>query len=223
MQWLLSSYTLRLNRRRALVGHLFSGRYKALLVDGSGTGYLKTVCDYVHLNPARAGLLSADERLLSSPWSSLPWYLAAPAHRPAWIRAERLLGAHGIQQDTPAGRVQFEQRMEARRRAEAQDAEWEPLQNDGCLGSDQFKTAMLAQMEDKLGDNHSGELKHLTAEAERFVLECGGTTPLCSARRVAPPPSILANRRAIAHQVRRCHKRSEERQRTAALVINTLL
>ncbi len=36
----------------------FSGRYKALVVDGSGDGYLKTVCDYVHLNPARAKLLA---------------------------------------------------------------------------------------------------------------------------------------------------------------------
>jgi hypothetical protein len=36
----------------------FSGRSKALPVDNSGTGYLKGVCDYVHLNPAsEAGLL----------------------------------------------------------------------------------------------------------------------------------------------------------------------
>jgi hypothetical protein len=32
-------------------GTLFSGRYKALVVDGSGNGYLKTLCDYVHLSP----------------------------------------------------------------------------------------------------------------------------------------------------------------------------
>jgi putative transposase len=47
MQWLLSSYTLRLNHRHKLFGHVFSGRYKALLVDGTNDGYLKTVCDYV--------------------------------------------------------------------------------------------------------------------------------------------------------------------------------
>ena len=28
----------------------------ALFVDGSGNGYLETACDYVHLNPVRAGL-----------------------------------------------------------------------------------------------------------------------------------------------------------------------
>jgi putative transposase len=45
MKWLLGTYTGRFNRRHKLFGHLFSGRYKALIVDGSGNGYLKTVCD----------------------------------------------------------------------------------------------------------------------------------------------------------------------------------
>src|SRR4051794_37437292 len=56
MKWFLGTYTSRFNRRHQLFGHVFSGRYKALIVDGSGTGYLRTVCDYVHLNPPRAGL-----------------------------------------------------------------------------------------------------------------------------------------------------------------------
>jgi REP element-mobilizing transposase RayT len=64
MRWLLSTYTIRVNHRHKLFGHVFSGRYKALLVEGGGGGYLKTVCDYVHLNPARAKLLGAEERLL---------------------------------------------------------------------------------------------------------------------------------------------------------------
>ena len=53
MKWLLGAYTSRFNRRHKLFGHLFSGRYKSLIVGGSGSGYLKTVCDYVHLNPVR--------------------------------------------------------------------------------------------------------------------------------------------------------------------------
>ena len=55
MKWLLGTYTSRFNRRHKLFGHLFSGRYKSLIVDGSGSGYLKSVGDYVHLNPARGG------------------------------------------------------------------------------------------------------------------------------------------------------------------------
>ena len=41
MAWLLSAYTIRLNRRHELFGHVFSGRYKALTVDGSGNGYAR--------------------------------------------------------------------------------------------------------------------------------------------------------------------------------------
>src|SRR5208282_1616047 len=40
MKWFWGTYTGRFNRRHKLFGHLFSGRYKALIVDGSGNRYL---------------------------------------------------------------------------------------------------------------------------------------------------------------------------------------
>ena len=70
MAWLQSTYTIRLNHRHRLFGHVFSGRYKAQLVEGCGNGYLRTACDYVPLNPVRAGLLKVEERLRAYPWSS---------------------------------------------------------------------------------------------------------------------------------------------------------
>jgi putative transposase len=166
MRWLLSTYTLRLNHRHKRFGHVFSGRYKALVVDGSGQGYLRTVCDYVHLNPVRARLLGPEQRLLEYPWSSYGSYLAAKAHRAEWLRVDRLLGEHGIQQDNAAGRRQFEERMEQRRGQEMDEAEWKPLRRGWCLGSAEFKTNLLAQMEGKLGVHHSGELKRESAEAK---------------------------------------------------------
>src|ERR1035438_7001666 len=72
MKWLLGTYTSRYHRRHKEFGHLFSGQYKALIVDGSGNGYLETVCDYVHLNPARAKLLKGEEPLSAFAWSSYP-------------------------------------------------------------------------------------------------------------------------------------------------------
>ncbi|HAV64486.1 MAG TPA: transposase, partial [Verrucomicrobiales bacterium] len=110
--WFLGTYTGRFNRRHKLFGHLFSGRYKSLVVDGSGNGYLKTVCDYVHLNPARATLLAAGQPLRGFAWSSWPAYLAAPSKRPAWLRVDRLLGEHGIPKDSVAGRRELERRVE---------------------------------------------------------------------------------------------------------------
>jgi REP element-mobilizing transposase RayT len=105
MKWLLGTYTARFNRRHKLFGHLFSGRYKALFVDGSGNGYLKTACDYVHLNPVRARLLSGRQKLSEFSWSSYPEYLKASGARPNWLRVDRLLGEHGILKDSAAGRT----------------------------------------------------------------------------------------------------------------------
>lgn len=48
-------YTQAFNRRHAQVGHLFQGRFKALLVDKDA--YLLEVCRYVDLNPVRAGIV----------------------------------------------------------------------------------------------------------------------------------------------------------------------
>ena len=173
MAWLQSTYTIRLNHRHKLFGHVFSGRYKAQLVEGSGTGYLRAACDYVHLNPVRARLLRPEERLLAYPWSSLLWYVAAPAHRPKWMRVDRLLGEHGIKHDTAAARQEFERRMEARRHEEVDPEALKSLRRGWCLGSQPFKEQMLDEMETKLGDHHSGELRRETAQAkaDRIVTE----------------------------------------------------
>ena len=101
---MLGTYTSRFNRRHKLFGHLFCGRYKSLLVDGSGSGYLKSLGDYVHLNPARAKRVAADGPLKSFAWNSWPAYLFACSKRPAWLRVDRLLGEWGIPEDSAEGR-----------------------------------------------------------------------------------------------------------------------
>ena len=55
MKWLLGVYTKRFNIRHKGCGHLFAGRYKALMVDGSGSGCLQTVCDCVRPSLDRVG------------------------------------------------------------------------------------------------------------------------------------------------------------------------
>lgn len=204
MRWLLSSYTIRLNHRHKLFGHVFSGRYKAVLVDGSSNGYLRTACDYVHLNPVRAKLLDAQERLLGYPWSSLVWYLAAPEHRPDWMREDRLLGEHGIEQDTVAGREEFERRMERRRAEETDATEWKPLRRGWCLGSEEFRAKLLEQMEPKLGEHHSGQLRHESAEAkgERIIAE-ELRRLMCKERYIKEQPKSDPEKLVIAGRLRR--------------------
>ncbi len=56
MQNLAFRYTRWVNKRQCRVGHLFQGRFKALLVDADS--YLLELVRYIHLNPVRAGLVS---------------------------------------------------------------------------------------------------------------------------------------------------------------------
>lgn len=166
MAWLQSTYTIRLNHRHKLIGHVLSGRYKAQLVEGSGTGYLRSACDYVHLNPARAGLLKSDERLLAYPWSSFGYYLSVPEHRPHWIRVDRLLGEHGLQQDTPAARQEFERRTEARRLEPGEEETLRALRRGWCLGSEDFKQQKLEAIDGQVGQHHFGEMRLEVAQAK---------------------------------------------------------
>jgi putative transposase len=171
MKWFLGTYTARFNRRHKLFGHLFSGRYKALIVDGSGNGYLKTVCDYVHLNPVRAKLVSSQGALASFPSSSYPQYLLASVKRPTWLRVERLLGAHGIPKDSAAGREEFEKRMEARRCAEEDPREWKAIRRGWMTGSDEFRRELLAKMSERVGLSYYGpELQESDEEKARRII-----------------------------------------------------
>jgi REP element-mobilizing transposase RayT len=167
MKWFLGTYTSRFNRRHKLFGHLFSGRYKALMVDGRN-GYLKTVCDYVHLNPVRAKLLKPQARLSDYRWSSYGEYLKAGGKRPAWLRVDRLLGQWGIPKDSVAGRARFEEAMESRR-TEALD--FKPIRRGWCYGSPEFRQELLAAVGESCGSQVRGKERRESdeAKAERLL------------------------------------------------------
>ena len=165
MKWFLGTYTSRFNRRHKLFGHLFSGRYKALVVDGSGNGYLRTVCDYVHLNPVRSQLLTPQQRLKEYRWSSYPEYLRAPHKRPAWLRVDRLFGEMRIVQDSQAGRRQFQLNMEQCRRHE-NGQQWKGLRKGWCFGDEQFRRELLEQMSEQMRPHHTGPERTESAEAK---------------------------------------------------------
>jgi len=65
MQGINQTYTQYFNRRYRTVGHLFQGRYKAILCDRDA--YLLGLVKYIHQNPLRAKIA---ERLDVYPWSS---------------------------------------------------------------------------------------------------------------------------------------------------------
>ena len=170
MKWFLGTYTARFNRRHKVFGHLFSGRYKSLIVDGSGNGYLRTVCDYVHLNPARAKLVRPGQALRDFEWSSWPEYLKSPAKRWPWLAVNRLLGEHHIPKDSAAGRRRLEELMEQRRGAEDGVA-YKAIRRGWFLGEASLKEELLAQASTRTGAWLYGEAVRESAVvlAERLV------------------------------------------------------
>jgi REP-associated tyrosine transposase len=173
MQWLLGFYTQQFNRRHALSGHLFGGRYKALLVDGRKGAYLRQVCDYVHLNPVRAGMIKDDEAVDSYPWNSCALYLKARGKRPAWLRMDRVLGEHGIVAGGARARREFSGRMEAAREEANQPEQLKVIRRGWKLGSEDFLDWLVEKVELRPGEGHSGRQRDETEEhkAERIVAE----------------------------------------------------
>jgi REP element-mobilizing transposase RayT len=95
MKWLLGTYTKRFNIRHKICGHLFAGRYKALVVEGSGDGYLRTVCDY---EPLRKDWVLGTEQfrkeLLAAVTERIgPSHFGEQRQETAEQKAERLLKA----------------------------------------------------------------------------------------------------------------------------------
>jgi hypothetical protein len=163
MKWLLGVYTSRFNRRHKLFGHLFSGRYKALIVDGSGNGYFKTACDYVHLNPSRARLLDSDQSLKEYMWSSWPEYLKRPGKRSVWVRTDRLLGEYRIGRDTVDGRRFLEECMEERRAGE-DGTEYKGLRRGWFFGDKTLSRTLLKRLQGGFTMHHDGEERWVSAE-----------------------------------------------------------
>jgi putative transposase len=79
-------YTQTYNRQHGKSGHLFQGRFKAILVDGNA--YLLEVCRYVDLNPVRARMVRHPSNWK---WSS---YAAHTGHEvaPAWLDTNAVHG-----------------------------------------------------------------------------------------------------------------------------------
>ena len=70
MRHINGAYTTYFNTKRKRAGHLFQGRYKAILVEADE--YATHLSRYIHLNPVRAGMVSVPEDYT---WSSYHYYI----------------------------------------------------------------------------------------------------------------------------------------------------
>lgn len=86
MRQLNGVYTQHVNRTHGRVGHVFQGRYKAILVERDS--YLLELARYVVLNPVRAGMV---EDAGQWPWGSYASTVGAAAP-PPWLQTDWVLG-----------------------------------------------------------------------------------------------------------------------------------
>lgn len=96
MRQLNGVYSQHFNRRHRLAGHLFQGRYNAVLVQKDS--YLLEVSRYIVLNPVRANIVPAPNEWH---WSSYR-YFVSEGSQPEWLARDALLEQFG---DTPASAI----------------------------------------------------------------------------------------------------------------------
>ncbi len=89
MRHINGAYTTYFNIRHRRAGHLFQGRYKAILVDADE--YAAELSRYIHLNPFRAGMIDIPEQYA---WSSYACYVDK-RKSPDWLKIDFILGYFG--------------------------------------------------------------------------------------------------------------------------------
>jgi hypothetical protein len=89
MHHINGAYTTYFNKRHRRSGHLFQGRYKAIVVDKDE--YAAELSRYIHLNPVRAGIVKTPEEY---PWSSYRYY-SGKRKRPEWLVLDFILSYFG--------------------------------------------------------------------------------------------------------------------------------
>ena len=127
MRQLNGVYTQWHNQAHDRVGHVFQGRFKALIVQREA--YLLQLVRYVVLNPVRAGVYAMPDQWR---WSS---YLATVghAHRPNWLHANWLLGQFGNQYATTVSAY-----LDHVRAGVGLPSVWDALQDELYLGDETF-------------------------------------------------------------------------------------
>lgn len=209
MKWLQGTYTQRYNGRHRLFGHLFQGRYKAVIVDGlQEENYFEVVSTYIHLNPARAGLMRVgQERLRRYRWSSYPWYLKRFGRRPVWLSTEQVMGSLGL---GPEDRRGYEAYIEGRvlelgTRAGRKEleAQWKALRRGWYVGGARFLAKLEGYLEGAIQgrqrESHSGQAKgaHDQAAAAKALRQALGRLGLSQSGlpgmpKSAPEKEVLA-------------------------------
>jgi putative transposase len=154
MQWLQATFANRFNRQVRQRGHVFQGRFKALVVERDE--YLGPLIHYIHLNPVRAGIVPV-EGLTDWRWSSL-WYLFRKGKRPACLRQDTGLYYAGHLTDSGAGRRAYVAYLDWLVQSDKarKEMKFEKLCRGWALGTREFKKELVETSGVSQGLQHGG-------------------------------------------------------------------
>jgi putative transposase len=138
MRQLNGIYTQKYNRRHHKPGHIFQGRFKAILVQKEN--YLLELCRYVVLNPVRAGVVKKPEAWR---WSSYQ-ATAGLRKKPDYLTTDWILGLFNSKRTV----AQREYRAFLREGIH-RGSPWEELQGQVLLGEEGFVEKFKDLLEDK--------------------------------------------------------------------------
>lgn len=174
-------YTRWINKKEQRSGHLFQGRYKAILIDTDN--YLLELIRYIHLNPVRSNLITAPD---DYQWSSHLAYLGKV--KPCWLSTDWVL-------------LRFDRKKSDARKAyhrfvmSGLDEEYRKEFHSGnqggvALGDEEF----IAKIPEH------GKSKHLRYEPVQDISEI--CRKVCNYYRVAESSVNANNRSHIASKIR---------------------
>lgn len=131
MRQLNGVYTQHFNRTHNRVGHVYQGRYKAILVEKES--YLLELSRYVVLNPARAGIVKNVDQW---PWSSYS-AMIGKSRSPEWLQTDWILGQFGEQRKWAIAAY-----MDFVRTGVGLPSVWDDLRGQIYLGKEEFVKKM---------------------------------------------------------------------------------
>jgi hypothetical protein len=85
-------------------------------------------------------------RALRVEYPAAMYHVMSRGERPRWLRADRVLGEHGIPQDTAAGRQEFERHLERRRLEEVDQKALQEFRQAWFIGSEAFRRECLEKI-----------------------------------------------------------------------------
>lgn len=179
MHWLQCTFATRFNRFRSERGHLFQGRYQAIIVQPGA--HLAQVVNYIHLNPVRAGIVTI-EQLAQFRWSSFRRFVKA--ERPAFLVCNDWLAAVGGIGDTAEGWQRYREYIAwlAADEGEQKRQGFETMSRGWAIGDDNWRKALAKDNAESLAaqelrGEEMGELKEAvwTRELERLLAQAGRT------------------------------------------------